>query len=635
MKRTLWRLGVIFGVATAVWGATLEPPTVLAQDAPAAAQEPEQQAAESKPAENPASQNGAPSQGAETKPAVVKKVRLAHIVISGSLPESPGQMSLFGDLGIDLRKNVARLDKAAEDDSVQGVILQIDVELPRGKLNELRAAVQRVRNAGKKVYASLESAQGNQYLLAAACDEITMPESGIVIVPGVRAEFAFYKNLFAKLGVEADMIHCGDYKGAAEPYTRDSLSEPVRENMTALIDDLFDQMVAGIAADRNLPVDQTREAVDRGLLTANEAKAAGLIDDVAYPDELRKRLQDEYRAEELVYVQNYAKQKIDVDFSGPMGMMKMFQTVFGGSASSRSDKSPKIALIYAVGPIVSGKSQSDLFGDTVMGSTTLVEAVKTAGADDSVKAVVLRVNSPGGSALASDLIWRALESLDKPLVVSMGDVAASGGYYISMGADRIFAEPGTVTGSIGVVGGKIAVQGLFDKLGVTTESITRGKNAGIFSTTEKFSDSEREAVERMMNDIYLQFRTKAAAGRGMSVDELTEHAGGRVFTGRVAKRLGLIDEIGTLKDALIAAKRQAGFKSDEKVQLMLLPKPQNPLEELLGADANAEREARSALVAAVTGFAPDAAAPLRQALQVQQAFKEPVAAILPYWFQID
>jgi protease-4 len=191
--------------------------------------------------------------------AASKKVRIAYIIIDGALPESPGEMSLFGDLGVDLRKTMARIEKAGDDESIAGVILQIDAAPGRGKLNELRSAVKRVQSKGKKVYALLESATGPQYQLASACDEIIVPESGEVLLPGVRAEFSFYKELFAKVGVEADMLHVGDFKGAAEPYTRDCLSEPVRKNMTALVDDLYDEMLTTIASDRDIQIEQIRK----------------------------------------------------------------------------------------------------------------------------------------------------------------------------------------------------------------------------------------------------------------------------------------------------------------------------------------------------------------------------------------
>ncbi len=561
------------------------------------------------------------------------KTRLAHIKIAGALPESPGQMSLFGDLGVDLRKTIARLDKAAKDKRIAGVILEIGpAALTRGKQNELREAIARVQADGKKVYASVEAAMDSQFLLATACDEIVMPEAGMLLISGVHAEVAFYKELLDKLGIEADMFHVGDAKGAAEPLTRTGLSEPVRKNLTAMVDDIYDQMITTIATDRDLKVDEVRSIVDHGLLTVQKAKEAGLIDHVAYPDEFRAKLKAEYEADELAYVVNYGKKGLDTDFSGPMGMIKLFQQIMGIGSGSGSSKDPKIAVVYAVGPIMTGKSQADLFGGQSMGSDTIVKAINKAAADKTVKAIVLRINSPGGSALASDLIWRATKKAGKPVVASMGDVAASGGYYIAMGADHIIAEPGTVTGSIGVVGGKLAMRGMYDKIGITTDKITRGKNSGIFNSPNKFSESEREVMEELMQDIYRIFTTKAAKGRNMPLEKLESLAGGQVYTGRDAKRNGLVDDLGTLKDAIRAAKKLAGMDPNEKAQLKLLPKPENPLEALFGADLDKEREAK--LLQGITQLSPELAAPLRHAYQLRQVMQEPVTLIMPYWLDV-
>lgn len=584
------------------------------------------------------SQNATTTSGKETEPKAAKKkptkTRLAHIKISGQLPESPGQMTLFGDLGIDLRKTIGRLDKASQDKRIAGVVLEIGpAALSRGKLNELREAIARVRADGKKVYAQLESAMGSQFLLATACDEIVMPEAGVVLIPGVHAEVAYYKEMLEKIGVEADMMHVGESKGAAEPLTRTNMSEGVRKNITALVDDIFDQMVTTIATDRNLKIDEVRTLIDKGLLTVTQAKAAGLIDRVAYPDEFRTHLESHYDTDELVYVMNYAKKKLDTDFSGPMGMIKLFQQIIGGGSGSGSSKGPKIAVVYAVGPIMSGKSESGAFGGQSMGSETIVKALNAANDDDNVKAIVLRINSPGGSALASDLMWRATQKIEKPIVASMGDVAASGGYYIAMGADRIVAEPGTVTGSIGVVGGKLAMAGLFEKIGITTDKITRGENSGMFSSTNKFTEAEREVVSAMMHDIYRLFTTKAAAGRSMPLEKLEALAGGQVYTGRDAKRNGLVDELGTLKDAIRIAKQLAKLDPDEKAELKILPKPENPFEALFGADLDKEREVK--LLSGVTKLVPELTAPLRYAHQLRQVMaSEPVTLMMPFWVEV-
>lgn len=608
--------------ALALWSTTL----VLFSGAAAIAKEADETAKKSAATEKT-------SDGEKESAKKPNKVRLAHIQIKGELPESPGQMSFFGDLGIDLRQTIARLDKAARDTSIAGVVLEIrPAALTRGKLNELREAIERVQAADKKVHASFEMAIGSQFLLASACDDVTMPEAGMVLVPGVHAEVAYYKELLGKLGIEADMMHVGDSKGAAEPLTRTNMSEPVRENLTAMVDDIFDQMVTKIATDRDLKVSDVRQVVDRGLLTATKAHEARLIDRIAYPDEFRAELKEAYEADELVYVVNYGKKSVDTDFSGPMGMIKLFQQILGVGSGSGSGKGPKIAIVYAVGPIMSGKSESSPFGGQSMGSDTIVKALNEAAKDKAVKAIVLRINSPGGSALASDLIWRATQSTDKPIVASMGDVAASGGYYIAMGADRIIAEPGTITGSIGVVGGKLAMHGLYDKIGITTDKITRGKNSGIFSSTDKFTEGEREVVTDMMQDVYRIFTTKAAQGRDMPLDKLKELAGGKIYTGRDAKHNGLVDELGTLKDAIRVAKDLAGLDADEKADLKILPKPENPFEAIFGADLDKQREAK--ILSGMTQLVPEMSTPLQHAYQLKQVMREPVALMMPFWVEV-
>lgn len=567
---------------------------------------------------------------AETK---IAKVRLAHIKIEGELPESAGQISFFGDLGVDLRKTIARLEKAGTDKDIDGIILAIgDASLSRGKLNELREAIIGIRKGGKKVFAQLESAQGPQYVLASACDEIIMPEAGVIVIPGVHLQIAYYKNLLGKIGVEADMLHVGESKGAAEPLMRHNMSDPVRKNLTALVEDLYDQMLTTIAADRELQIKEVKSLVNQGLLTATQAKAAGLIDRVEYFDQFRSELEQEYKADKLVYVVNYGKQEIDTDFSGPMGMIKLFQSILGGSSSGDGSKGPKLALVYAVGAITAGKSESGL-GAEMMGSETIVKALHEAAEDENVKAIVLRIDSPGGSALASDMIWRATQAIDKPIIASMGDVAASGGYYIAMGADKIIAEPGTITGSIGVVGGKLSLAGLFDKIGISTDSINRGENSNMFSATTKFSAGERKVITNMMQDIYRLFTTKAASGRKMELDKLESLAGGQVYTGRIAKRNGLIDEVGTLKDAFQVAKTMAGLDPDKKYELLILPEPANPFEELFGTNLEKERETRA--LGGLGQLVPELAGPLNHATQLRGLMRERAMLLMPFWIDIN
>jgi protease-4 len=315
-------------------------------------------------------------------------------------------------------------------------------------------------------------------------------------------------------------------------------------------------------------------------------------------------------------------------------MIKLMELLMGVEPASRRTSLPKIAVIHASGAISTGKSSADLFGGSTLGSETLIQAINKARDDAAVKAIVLRVDSPGGSALASDLIWQALERVDKPVVASMGDVAASGGYYIAMGADRIFAEPGTLTGSIGVVGGKLALDGLFRKVGITTSVISRGKNSGALSTLSGFSESEKAAMVKLLNSIYQQFTQKAATGRKMEHEQLEKLARGRVYTGSMALKNGLVDELGSLEDAVARAAKLAGLKDDEKYERMLLPKAVSPLEQLFGPlDPDAEVRAvapSSELLKALEMLSPDVFEQLKSASIINVLSRESRLTVMPF-----
>ncbi|MEX2310422.1 MAG: signal peptide peptidase SppA [Pirellulales bacterium] len=576
--------------------------------------------------------NSKPKTAAQEKRAVPKrdKVRIALLTLKEELAETSGQVGPFQETQLDLREAISRLEKAAKDKSIKGIVLDLqNPAIGRGKVDELRGAITRFRKAGKKAYAMMETAMPTDYLVACACDEIVMPETGIVLLPGIHAEATFYKGLLAKLGIEADFIHIGDYKGAAEPLMREKFSEPVRENMTSLIDSLYDDLVTTIVKDRPLSISQAKEIIDTGLLTATRAKQLGLIDRVAYVESLRDELAKTYDAEPLVFVQNYGQKKVDTDFSGPMGLIKLMQAMMGGGASSGDGKGKKIAVVYAIGPIMSGKSENGIFGQ-IMGSTTIVDALRKANDDKQVAAIVLRIDSPGGSAIASDLIWNQTQVIEKPIVASMSDVAASGGYYIAMGADKIVATPGTITGSIGVVGGKLAIRGLYDKIGITTETIERGRNSGIFASSGKWTDSQRAVVKAMMEDIYDQFTAKAAKGRNMPLEKLRALAGGRVYSGRQAKENGLVDQLGTLDDAIDEAKKLAGLEEDADVKIEVLPEPINFFETLFG-DLDAEKEVR--LGQGLEAAAPELIEVARRAYRLRRVFDQPAALVMP--FELD
>ncbi|MEI7700256.1 MAG: signal peptide peptidase SppA [Planctomycetia bacterium] len=573
-----------------------------------------------------ADESRAQAAAAEKPPAKVR-VNWAEITLSGSLPEAAQAPGLLGDVSDSLPSVLNRLKQAGTDKTIRGVILKLDsLDIGWARLNELQTAIAAVRAMGKPVWARMNDGGNKEYLLATACDRILMPESGTLSLTGLRAEVTFYRNLFEMLDIQADMLRVGAFKSAAEPYTRAEMSKEFREEMEAILDDHFLDMVGQIATARKLPEDKVREAIDIALLPAAKAREVGLIDVLAYEEELKALLGELDANADIRLRPDYKKPKPDTELD-LFSLMKMLS----GPAESSGSVQPRIAVLTLEGAISSGSDPTSLLtGPGGINSDQIVPVIHKLAEDDNVKAIVLRVDSPGGSALASDLIWHALEASGKPVVASMGDTAASGGYYISMGAERIFAEPGTLTGSIGVLGGKIAVEGLMNKLGVTTSVIKRGKNSGVMSLTSAFEDSERETMQNMLNEIYGQFTRKAAAGRKMEYEKLEALARGRVYTGRQALAVGLVDQLGTLGDAIAYARQLVG-DTDGKLELENLPAPQSPLESLLGQSG----ESRQPL-ATLTDAVPQPLRPLLQHLPVLELLqREPVLLLLPCHVRIE
>ncbi|QDU79234.1 Protease 4 [Polystyrenella longa] len=555
--------------------------------------------------------------------------KYAYITLKGTYPEAAAAPGLFGATQTTLAKVLKQFKTAERDRHLTGIVLKIESpQVGFGTLNELRQAILQYRESGKKIYAYLDSATMKDYLLASACDEIIMPESGVVMLLGLRMEIKFYKNMLDKLDIQPDALKVGEYKSAAESISRSEMSPAFREEMEAILDSYFGMIVKTIAESRSLTEEQVGNIIDTGISTMTEAKQQGLVDVIGYEDELLARLRSgDSRTE---FDEKYGKEKVDTDFSGFGGLVKMMNLMMGVEPNKRASTTPKIAIVYASGPIMPGKSQNGLFGD-VMGSETIVEAVRKAAKDDTVKAVVLRVNSPGGSALASDLMWHALEQVDKPIVVSMGDVAASGGYYISMGADYIYAEPGTITGSIGVVMGKVAVEGLMEKVGITTTVLSRGKNSGAISILKPMNESERATMQKMLDDIYLQFTTKAAEGREMPLDQLEKLARGRVYTGEQALEINLVDELGTLSQAIAKATELAGLTEKDRVEQLELPTPPSPFEQLFG-DLDPETKLQS-ITKLLEQEAPGLYSLLKETWAINQLARQPGLTLMP--FQVD
>lgn len=559
-------------------------------------------------------------------PVSIRDNSVLALKVSGPLPdyvpEDPFRR-LFGAPPQSLSSLLAQFRKAKADKRITAVILDIDMaEAGWAKSEELRGAIQDFRTSGKPVYAYMEMGLNKDYYIATACDKIYLPPSGELFITGLAADVMFFRGSLDKLGVYPDIYQIGKYKSAGDMFTQKQMTDAHREYINSLLDDLYGRYVDEIAKARSKSVDDVKAIIDNAPYNAAQAKDAGLIDGVAYREEVEKEL----------------KKRLGYKDSDELHVAKGSDYRQITQESLGLNKGEKIAVVYASGDITSGSSQFGSAGQESIGSDSLVRTLQTVRDDNTIKAVVLRVDSPGGSSLASDVIWRAVESLKekKPVVVSMSDVAASGGYYISMGVNKIVAEPSTITGSIGVVGGKPVIKGFYDWIGVSNEYVMRGKNAGIFRETEKFNDSERKKFEEFLNTTYEDFTSKVAKGRNREKTYIDSIGQGRVWTGQQGKANGLVDEFGGLDRAIEIAKQLAKIPADKSVQRVLLPQPPSFFEQLMSGGSSdethisAETKQREAIMSALP---EDVRHTFRYAALLDRAKNEPMY-FLPFDLRI-
>ncbi|HYJ88364.1 MAG TPA: signal peptide peptidase SppA [Pyrinomonadaceae bacterium] len=523
-----------------------------------------------------------------TEPAIAQNSVLS-LRVAGFLPDYVPDdpfRKLLGGTDQSLSSLVEQFRKAKVDNRIKAIILQIEMSgAGWGKSEEIRDAIADFRTSGKPVYAYMEYGMNKEYYIASACDRIYVAPPGELFINGMAAEVMFFRGSLDKLGVYPDIYQIGKYKSAGDTFTRKEMSEAHREFMNELVDDLFNRYVDGIAKARGKSAEEVRALIDEAPYSAPKAKEAGLIDGVAYREELDKELKSKlgYKEDEqLRLVKSSSYKEIQPESLG-------------------LDKGEKIAVIYATGGIDSGKSENSPTGEQSVGSDTLVKALNDARDDKTIKAIVIRVDSPGGSGLASDVIWYAVEAAKakKPVVVSMGDVAASGGYYISAGASKILAQPSTITGSIGVLAGKPVLREFYDWLGISNEYILRGKRAGMFRETEKFTPEEREKFEEWIkNTYYNDFIPKVAKGRNKPVEYIDSVGQGRVWTGAQGKDKGLVDEFGGLDRAVQVAAELANLPKDKGVKRVILPYPRTFLQEVFdsGDETRIQMEQRRAVL---------------------------------------
>jgi protease-4 len=519
----------------------------------------------------------------EDKKADSTKATIPVFRLTGAITEAPADETVFfaSNKAVSLKDLVARMEQAAKDESVKAVvILEEGGSVGAAQKEELRQAMAKLRAAGKEVYAQADSLSMGDYVLLSGASRISIVPTGDLWITGLAAELPYLRGLLDKLGVKPDFLTCGEYKSAAEMFMREGPSPQAEKMENWLLDGLYETYVKLIAQGRGLDPAKVREWINGGPYSAEKAKAAGLIDAVEHRGAFEAMLKSKY-GKDVVFDKKYGKKKPPtIDFSSPFAMFKIMGELMGENQKSKGGKNA-VGIVYVDGPIMLGGGQDSPFAGSVARSSEIRKALDNAAGDKSIKAVVLRVDSPGGSAVASEIILAATKRLKakKPFVVSMGDVAASGGYYVSCGSDVIFADDATITGSIGVVGGKFATNPMWKKIGITFKEYKRGSNAGLLSSAEVFSQAERDKMQTWMNDIYGVFKGHVTAIRGNRLKKpIDQLAGGRVYTGKQALELGLVDKIGTLQDAIHYVADQAKL-TDYDVRVV--PKPKNFIERLV------------------------------------------------------
>jgi len=495
-------------------------------------------------------------------------------------PETSGLMSLHFGNRVKFQDAVMALKRAKDDPRVVAVAATLSEQhIGVARTQELRDLIAQIRGAGKPTMLFSESiGEGTgvmrAYYLASAFSDIWVQPSGSVGVAGIGVEQPFMRRALDSLGLRPNFIQRKEYKNAAESMTAESMSPANREATQALIDGWYDQMITGVAGDRKMTTDAVKALVDKGPLTTQEAKDGGLIDNVGYRDEFEAAVRKTANEAPRVALSRYA------DMAPPSNLPQPTKT---------------IAIVTAAGQIERGGQEDNPFeADGAVKSRVLSKAIRDAVANPKVDAIILRVDSPGGSYVASDTIWREVvraKASKKPFVVSMGDVAASGGYFIAMPATRIFAAPGTITGSIGVLSGKMVFADASEKLKINWERVSAGESAGLFSPLHDFTPDQLARMNQVMDVVYTDFTTKAAQGRNLDLAEMEKVAKGRVWIGTDAVKAKLVDELGGFSQALDYTKTQIGLKTTDQVWVLAYPKPEDPWEKVFKALSDEETPA--------------------------------------------
>ncbi len=528
--------------------------------------------------------------------------------LSGDIPERPPieLPAFFGDNpGLTVANVWLNLRKAAADSHIKAVALEPeDLKVGWAKLEEFRADLEQFRKSGKPIYAYLRTPSTRDYYVALAADRIYLGPSDPLMLKGLRAELMYFKKTLDKLGVSVEVEHAGKYKDFGDMFTRSDMSPETREVMNSLVYTLYGNLVARIAAARKKTPQEVMAIIDQGPFTANQALKAGLVDELRYEDQMWGELKTALRIGDPVKVPIEKYMKVPLDTVGLQGRTR-------------------VALVIGEGDIIRGDPSDNGADETSLTSSGFDKLLNRVAADATIKAAIVRIDSPGGEVMASDDIWRQMNLLSKkkPLVISMSDTAASGGYYMALTGDPIVAYPDTLTGSIGVVYGKPNLHGLYDKLGITKDSIQRGKHAGIDSDYTPLTPDEKDKLRAGVDETYRDFLAKVAGARHRPAADIETVAQGRVWLGSQARANGLVDELGGLDSAVELVKRKANIPAGEQVSVVVYPPRRTILDLLLQRSQEDVLESR---LRGVFGRIP-----------FHAWMKSGYLRIMPYWFTVE
>jgi protease-4 len=542
------------------------------------------------------------------RPRRVPEGSLLQVRLSDSLPEEPSRGVLGRFLGwreITVFDLVQALDAAAGEERVRAVNLRLSgLRCGLGRAQEIRLAVTRLREAGTPVTALLERGGTTDFYVATAADEVFLLPGGSLDVTGLVLEMPLARGTLDRLGITPDFVTIGEYKGSPEVYTRSEMSPAMRRNLETIAESLFSRLVGDMAGSRGMTPERFREIVDEGFLSAQAAVELGLVDGLLHADVLRER-EVERAGEDLE----------------DLTVTELLRSRRPGWLA----RPPRLALVYITGVLVTGESVDNEWTGDMTGSETITRILRQVREDEGIEAVILRLDSPGGSAAAAEMLWRAVDvtAQEKPVIVSMGDYAASGGYYIAAAGDELLAQPSTITGSLGVFSGKFAMSGLYEWIGLNWGVVKRGRNADMFLDLQPWTDEQRELIRRQLQGVHGRFVEVVAGGREMTPEEALSVADGRIYSGEEALELGLIDGLGGLREAVEAARGRAGIPPGARVRVDVYPRPKGWLSSLTGATTQSGLPADGPLTDA-----------LKEAAVWDTLARERVALYCPYRLEI-